>query len=377
MQISSIKANSFLIFLYLIFVSHFCYTQEGKTTAESRYKGINVGHETRFLDSKINSKNYKLFVSLPDTYHKDKDKKYPVLYLLDGQWDFTIAVPAYNTIKYDGLAPKIIIIGISYGGASPNYGDLRANDMTPTKLPRIKGSGDAKKFTEVLRKEIIPFVEKEYRASNENRTLMGTSFAGLYTHYVLFNSPDLFHNYIICNPTLWYDNELPFKYEKKYYKNNKALNVNVTLICGSLDDVKRYEKMADQIKKHNYEGLNFLATIENGFGHNSSKPGGYSKGILHSFKIRGISIPKEVLRKYTGDYELFPGQAITIHIHKEHLAIKEFQGQTNIPIYAISEDEFSLMGTYKAFDFNTNEEGKVTSLTVENNNGTVNLKKIN
>ncbi len=371
-----IKINHILTFLFLTFSLSFSNAQEVKTTAEIRYKGINTGHETRLLDSEINSKSYKLFVSLPDTYHKDKNKKYPVLYLLDGQWDFTNTVSTYNTIKYDGLAPNIIIIGISYAGESPNYTDLRANDMTPTTLSQIKNSGDAKTFTKVLRKEIIPFIEREYKASSDNRTLTGNSFGGLYTHYVLFNSPDLFHNYIICNPSLWYDNELAFKYENKYYETNKTLNANATLVWGSLDDVKRHEKMAKQIKAHNYQGLNLLTSVEEGFGHNSSKPGGFAKGILHSFKIRGVIIPEKVLEKYTGDYELFPGQAITLIIHEGHLAIKEFKGQTNIPIYSISKDEFSLMGTYKAFDFNKDEDGNVISLTVENENSTVDLKKV-
>ncbi len=371
-----IKINQTLTLLCFIFISLFSYSQEKQATEDSRYKGINVGHETRVLDSEINKKHYKLFISLPDDYNTNKDHKYPVLYLLDGQWDFTNLVSSYNTIKYDGLAPNIIIIGISYAGKDPDYTNLRANDMTPTSLPQIKDSGEAETFTEVLQKEIIPFVEKEYRASHENRTLAGTSFAGLYTHYVLFNSPNLFHNYIICNPSLWYDNELPFKYENKYYKNNKTLNANATLVWGSLDDVNRHEKMANQIKNHSYEGLNFLATVENGFGHNSSKPGGYAKGILHSFKIRGINIPEHELEKYTGNYELFPGQTISLIIYEGHLAVSEFRGQTNIPIYSISKDEFSLMGTYKTFDFNKDEKGQVISLTVEADQGNVVLKKV-
>lgn len=370
---SSIKFNQIFFFCFVL-ISSFSNSQEKHV--KPQHKGINIGHQIKNLDSKINSKNYKLFINLPNGYSKNKDKKYPVIYLLDGQWDFSILVPTYNTLKYDGLTPNVIIVGISYAGDSPNYTDLRANDMTPTSLPRIKNSGDAKKFTEVLRKEIIPFIDKKYRTSNKNRTLAGTSFAGLYTHYVLFNSPDLFHNYIICNPSLWYDNELPFKYENDYYKNNKTLNANVALVWGSLDDVKRHEKMANQIKTHNYKGLNFLTSVEVGFGHNSTKPACYAKGILHSFKIRPITLPKKQLKKYTGNYELTPDIVITLIIHKGHLAVKEFKRQTNIPIYSISEDEFSLLGTYRAFKFNKDEKGNIAGLTTEVNKKLVTLKKV-
>ncbi len=373
---SHTKTNYFSTFLCLIIISLFSNAQE-KTTTKPCNEIFNTGHKIETLDSKINNKSYKLFVNLPDGYKPEENKKYPVIYILDGQWDFATAVAAYSTSQYDGLLPKAFIIGISYAGKDPNYTNLRANDMTPTKLPQITDSGDAKLFTEVLRNEIIPFIDKGYKTTSTNRTLAGNSFGGLYTHYALFNASDLFQNYIICNPSLWYDNELAFSYENEYYKNNKTLNANVTLVWGSLDDVKRHEKMANQIKSHNYKGLNFRSFIEEGFGHNGAKPGGYAKGFLHSFKIKGISIPEKELKKYIGNYELATGQEISLIIHEGHLAIKEFQGQTNIPIYTIAKDKFSLLGTYRTFEFNKDENGQVTSLTVEpNTDYIVTLKKI-
>jgi len=363
-----IKPNHFLALLLSLFISSYSIGQEEQETSESRYRGMNVGNQTRILKSKINTKNYKLYVSLPDSYSYKKEKNYPVLYMLDGQWDFAHMVSIAGIVKYDGLAPELIIIGVSYGkedGKNANYSTLRSNDMTPSIIEQVHNSGGAKQFTKVLREEIIPFIDKEYRTSEENRTLAGTSFGGLYTHYALFNANDLFHNYIICNPSYWYDNEWSYKNEENYFKKNNSLNANVYLVSGSLDNVKAHDKMAKQIKSRNYKNLNFESHISEGFGHGGAKAEGYAKGLLHVFKIRGITLPKEQLQKYTGTYEIRPDQRVSLIIHEGHLAIKEFRGDVNIPIYTISENKFSLEGRYRTFEFNKNDAGKVISITVE------------
>ncbi len=348
-----------------------------QTIDDNRYKGINVGHETRVLESEINTKQYKLYINLPAHYKEHTDKSYPVFYMLDGQWDFATMVSIYGSLSYDRLIPDFIIVGISYAGDDPDYGRLRANDFTPTVLPNINNTGDAAQFTNVLRKEIIPFINDNYRTSPKNRTLAGTSFAGLYTHYVLFNANDLFSNYIICNPTYWYDNELPYKHESDYYKIHKRLDANVYLVSGSLDDVDRHNRMAKQIDSRAYKGLNFKDNIVEGFGHSSAKADGYSRGVLHSFAIKKVKLPKEELERYTGVYEIAPGQEVSIIIHNEHLAIDSFNGATNIPVYATADDSFSLQGSFRAFEFNTDAQGDITSLTVEVHNNTMHtLKKL-
>lgn len=373
---SSIKKNQMTFLkntlILLLFTSYFCIAQ---TENKDRYKGINVGHETRILDSKINEKHYKLYINLPANYNENTDKTYPVFYMLDGQWDFSTMVSIYGSMSYDGLVPDFIIVGISYAGDNPTYGALRTNDFTPTILSRVENSGDAKKFTTVLRNEIIPFIDKNYRTSPENRTLAGTSYAGLYTHYALFNSNNLFYNYIICNPSYWYDNGWVYKNEQRYYENNQTLNANVYLVSGSLDAVSAHHSMVKQIISRRYQGLNFKNSIVKGFGHSSAKAEGYSKGVLHSFKIKKVELPEKTLQKYIGIYKMDTGQEFSIITHNKHLAIQEFMGEKNIPIYAISNNKFSLNGTFRAFEFNTNEHGEIITLTIQTGQNDVHVFK--
>lgn len=367
------QINYFLIFFCC--VNAFVFAQNDSL---SRYTGINVGSETRTLLSKINKKDYKLYINLPQGYTENTEKKYPVLYQLDGQWDFVSIVSIYGSVHWDGFLPDMIIVGITYAGDNPDYEGLRANDFTPTKFSQVKNSGGAELFTNVLEKEIMPFVEREYRAEKTNRSLVGTSFGGLYTHYVLFNAPDLFNNYIICNPSLWWDNKYPFKYEKQFSKKHSSLNANVYIVSGSLDAVEAHNKMVTQIESRNYENLNLESSILEGMAHSGSKFEGYARGMLHVYKIKGMKLSDVELKKYTGKYKMVGGNdSVEIIINNEHLAFKSFNGRSKVPVYAINKTKFSVERSYKyVFDFEKTKNEKITGFKANISGNNIVFEKV-
>lgn len=62
--------------------------------------------------------------------YANNTKKYPVVYLMDSQWDFPLVELLYGQQYFDGLIPEIIIVHITLGGVNPNPGSLRARDYT-------------------------------------------------------------------------------------------------------------------------------------------------------------------------------------------------------------------------------------------------------
>ena len=50
---------------------------------------------------------------------------YPVVFLLDAQWDFTLMQSIYGQQYFEGLIPEMVIVGITWGGNTPNYDSLR------------------------------------------------------------------------------------------------------------------------------------------------------------------------------------------------------------------------------------------------------------
>src|SRR5512145_1398320 len=130
------------------------------------------GTEVRQLKSSATGRDYDIYVRLPEEYAQDRAKKYPVLYVLDGQWDFKLLDSIYGGLHYDGFVPEMIIVGITYSGENADYSSLRAMDYTPVHQIFVPGSGDAPKFLSFLKEQLIPFVEKEYRADASRRVLM-------------------------------------------------------------------------------------------------------------------------------------------------------------------------------------------------------------
>ena len=292
-----------LLFLFLFSLGSLWAQPASKVTKDL----ITSGSENRSFTSEINGKSYKLLVNLPQNYHTSNTAKYPALYMLDGQWDFVSITSIYGSLHWDRHIPDLIIVGITYDGANPDYENLRASDLTPSKMSYFPTSGGGAKFVEVLEKEIIPIVDNTYRTNKKDRTIAGTSFAGLFPHYVLFNAPHLFNGYIINNPSLFYDDGLPFKYEEAYAKAHDTLDAKVYMVSGEFDNVPVFKKMTAQIQSRKYKKLQFDELIAGDTGHSGSKFEGYTKGMLHVYKRRGISFPEETLEEYAGEYKVGPG----------------------------------------------------------------------
>ncbi len=76
-----------------------------------------------FTSTIVKNQPYALQVSLPASYAKS-NQKYPVVYLMDSQWDFPLVTALYGQQYFDGFIPEVIIVGITWGGDHPNPDSL-------------------------------------------------------------------------------------------------------------------------------------------------------------------------------------------------------------------------------------------------------------
>ncbi len=157
--------------------------------------------------STFTGRRYQLRIGLPRNYDP-VNHRYTVVYQLDGQWDFDRTFPLTRGMQTDHRMESVIVAAITYGGVNPDYGSLRQRDYTPTDFLGGGQTGDAPKFLQTLRTEIIPLVESNYACRAEERVLMGSSYGGLFTCYVLLHAPDLFTGYVASSPSVWVDNQV-------------------------------------------------------------------------------------------------------------------------------------------------------------------------
>ncbi|MEZ4895523.1 MAG: alpha/beta hydrolase-fold protein [Saprospiraceae bacterium] len=156
------------------------------------------------------------YVHLPASYETNASRRYPVVYLLDGEIQMANAVTVYENY-YGGFLPEMILIGISNQ-------QHRTRDLTPTAIttkygmPFREESGGSERFTQFLEKELIATVESKYRTTSY-RTLAGHSYGGLFTIQTLLHHPELFANYLAIDPSLDWDDQVTLNQARSILTN--------------------------------------------------------------------------------------------------------------------------------------------------------------
>ncbi len=261
-------------------------SQESQKSCSSLLTSVPIPDtEIKTLTSSATGRNYDIYIRLPEDYSKNSWKKYPVLYVLDGQWDFKLLDSIYGGLHYDQFVPEMIIVGITYSGPSPDYDALRAKDYTPVKDSYVSGSGDAPKFLRFLKEELFSLIESTYRVEPAQRVLMGSSYGGLFTLYALFAEPELFMGYVAASPAVAFGNRAAFTQEADYARAHQELPVRLFVSVGELEPLASpVQQFVRVVSERNYDGLVMeMRTIE-GERHAGNKPEAFNRGLRFIFQ---------------------------------------------------------------------------------------------
>ncbi len=242
--------------------------------------------EVRQLNSSITGRDYDIYVRLPDDYAKDTGKHYPVLYVLDAQWDFKMLDSIYGGLLHDGFIPELIIVGVTYSGDNPDIVALRSMDYTPVYTVFIKGSGKTPKFHTFLKRELIPLIEASYRVNSSQRVLLGGPFGGTFTLYAMFSEPALFSGYIASSPIVTYGDRFAFQQEAEYAESHMDLPVRLFVSAGELEKNLAHpvEEFTQTLTERNYPELEMETRIVEGEGCASNKPEAFNRGLRFVFQ---------------------------------------------------------------------------------------------
>jgi predicted alpha/beta superfamily hydrolase len=298
------------------------------------------GSQVRKITSNIVAgQEYELHILLPGGY-ASSTKKYPVVYLMDAQWDLPLVKSLYGEHYYDGFIPELIIVGVTWGGVNPNPDSLRARDYTPTTEARSPQSGGADRFLSFMKTELFPFIETNYKADGSNRTLMGCSLGGLFTLYTLFTQPDLFTGYAAASPAVGWDREVLYKYEKEFSAKKLTTPVRVYMTIGDVERSRpAYEKFAARMNAGNYSLVSMRSKILENTGHSGTKSETYARGMQYVFEKPKLNVAATILDKYAGSYITANGNKVELKNEQGSLAIY-FSPTNKYVLYAASESAF-------------------------------------
>ena len=312
----------------------------------------------------INGQEYELDISLPSGYG-NSTKKYPVVFLMDAQWDFPLLKSIYGQQYFDGFIPEMIIIGVTWGGTNPNPDSLRARDYTPTTEKRLPQSGGAENFISFIKKELFPFAESTYRIDTTDRTLVGCSLGGLFTMYTLFTHPAMFKNYVAACPAYGWDKEVIYQYEKKYFDNNPNLPARLYMTIGDVEKgVPGFEKLTKYLLGRHYRNVQIKSKILENTGHSGTKTEGFSRGLQYAFERPSLHPEGATLNRYTGQYDGEDGTDVEIKFENYGLTAY-LAGGNKYALFAASEKDYYATSEFFKIQFSTDTSGNVEGLKLE------------
>lgn len=168
------KKLLFLLFLAAPYITH----------AQTTYKTLQSAKlgETR-----------EIKIQLPRNYEENKDKLYPVMVVLDGDYLFEPVAGNVDYYSYWEDIPEMIVVGVNQ--SSSRNSDASYDEQT--FLPTGKGAA----FFEFLGMELLKHIQDNYRTA-PFKVIVGHDYTSNFINYYLLKENPLFQGYINLSPDL-------------------------------------------------------------------------------------------------------------------------------------------------------------------------------
>lgn len=214
---------------------------------------VRFGKIYSFQSQVLNEK--RIFsVNLPRDYANGR-QSYPVIYVLDGNWQALTAL-AVGTVDYlnqMARTPKAIVVSV--------FNTNRNRDMIPQSVVHRAGSGGSDKFLEFLTAELMPHIIKKYR-TRPFHILYGGSNAGLLAVYAFIKKPHHFQACLASSPMIGHCTTFIYRHTRQFLQQKGPGNRCLYMIYGQRD----YRRATDTIPTY----YNFLV---------KNNPGTYTVGM--------------------------------------------------------------------------------------------------
>ncbi|ALM90869.1 alpha/beta hydrolase-fold protein [Alteromonas stellipolaris] len=249
------------------------------------------------IHSEILDEERELFIHLPNSYYLSNSHStskplsttreqlesqlhYPVLYLLDGQRNFAHAVGTLDLLNQSNMAQEMIVVAIA--------NTHRSRDFTPTYDANYNEwgrSGGADNFLDFIEKELVPYINKNYRANNF-KIISGHSLGGLLSVYALQSRPHLFQAHFAFSPSLWWQEQVIFDDAETFFSDTSELNNYLYINMGSEGGhmLTSYQRYIELLNTHKRKGFNYNTDLDTSEGHNTTALAGHSLAYQNLYK---------------------------------------------------------------------------------------------
>jgi predicted alpha/beta superfamily hydrolase len=275
-------------------------TQPAKVQRGEGSPYVLTGTEVWDVPDPVSRRGYQVFVSLPASYEKESNRRYPVLYVTDANYAFPVIREISRRLNVEhAQIDDFILVGLSY--AKGEDGTLsRDRDYTPTPngpsgTPAGAVQGHGLAYQAYLRDRVLPFIAQRYRTDPRRALFLGHSYGALLGAQILFTDPGMFSGYILGSPSLWYDKHHIFNMEAMYAAGHRDLAAKVYMYVGEYE-TNRFNRTNDlvadnrelegRLKKRKYPNLVLKSDVLNDEDHLSVAPRGFIRGLKYLLPAR-------------------------------------------------------------------------------------------
>lgn len=227
---------------------------------------VHEGFHSRYLRF-----DRKVIVWLPPSYNKERDRRYPVLYMQDGQQVFD---PQTSTWKQDWQVDEL---------CTQLIGEYRLEDIivvavysTEDRYLEYNPSMAGREYSRFMTDELKPFIDSTYRTQpgRDTTSIAGASMGATISFYMAWTRPDLFSAAACLSPAF------------KFRDDRSCLDIvagstqppelKIYLYCGEGDKLERelmggMREMEAMLKDRGFaEGRNLLVSVDPEAAHNEA-----------------------------------------------------------------------------------------------------------
>lgn len=213
-----------------------------------------------------------LLVHLPASYRVDRHRRFPVLYMQDGQNLFDPEWSYAGSWEVDGAvhaqAPRgaeALVVGV------PNAGAARVDEYSPFHQEGY-GGGRGDDYLRFLLETVKPRVDRRFRTlpSRDRTGIAGSSLGGLISLYGFFRFPGSFGFVAALSPSLWFGGDAIFDFLEAapFVPGRIYVDAGTEESSGMVDDLRRLKTL---LRRKGYrEGDTLRVVVEAGATHHES-----------------------------------------------------------------------------------------------------------
>ena len=228
-------------------------------TISSQTKGTSVTIGTNYtISSKVLNQDREIQIYLPESY-TTSNEEYPVLYILDGQRFFTNGVAIQKSLRSPISLPEMIVVGVN-----------------STRSTRRQLFGDGDKYTNFIKKDVIQFINSNFRTNTE-RIIFGWEAAAYYVSKMILKEKDLFTGAIVT------DGGLASEKLIEEFQSDKEIYLYIANSKRDIYYVKSTERFSERLKKIAPKNLTWKYELFNTEVHQSMPHLAMYKGLQYYY----------------------------------------------------------------------------------------------